>query len=496
MSRFGINAAIQNALTTRTAWLRKLLDPRRDVMAECGHPEIIEVKDYAFSFERGDIANRVVTLFPEESWSTSPAIIENEEEVETEFETKWKEMEDNFRIWSYLQRADILSGIGRFGVLLLGFGDGLDLREEVTGTDNELIYLRPFEENLVDIAEVETDVKNPRFGLPKIYNIRFVDTTTAHGAHETAQAVAVHWTRIIHLADNRQNSDVYGTPRMKPVFNRLLDLRKIAGGSGEMFWKGGFPGIALEANDPDNEVVLDKDATREQMDSYMNGLNRYIALVGMTAKSLAPQVADPSDHVEVQMKLIAATLGVPWRIFIGSEAAQLASSQDMISWNSRINRRREEYISPFIIRPLINRLMDFGPLPLVEEYDIKWEDLNSPTDDEKASVAEKRTNALAKYVQGGIDAVVPPFHYLTIILGMDDEEANAILLEAGDRLVELTPDFDLEQQEKRAKIAADNAPASRPVGRPRNPDNPPKAKDPLKPKQAADVDPTRDNRRG
>jgi hypothetical protein len=263
-----------------------------------------------------------------------------------------------------------------------------------------------------------------------------------------------------------------------------------------MFWKGGFPGIALEANDPDNEVVLDKEATRDQMDAYMNGLNRYIALVGMNAKSLAPQVADPSEHVEVQMKLIAATMGVPWRIFIGSEAAQLASSQDMVSWNKRINRRREEYISPFIIRPFINRLMDFGPLPLVPEYDIKWSDLNSPSDEEKATVAEKQTNALSKYVQGGIDAVVPPFHYLTIVLGMSDEEANAILVEAGDRLEELTPDFDLEQQEKRAKIAAENAPAKRPVGRPRNPDNPPRATDPLKPKQAPDIDPTEDNRRG
>jgi hypothetical protein len=441
--RFGINALLQNFATTRTAWLRKLLDPRRDIAAECGHPEVIEVLDYALSFERGDLAKRIVTIFPEESWSESPEVVEDETDNETTFEKAWKELEEQLRMWSYLQRADILSGVGRFGVLLLGFDDGGELSTEVQGKNNKLLYIRPFEEALIDISTIEQDVTNPRFGLPNTYNIRFVDSTTVTGETQTARAISVHWSRVIHMADNRQNSDVYGQPRMKPVFNRLLDLRKIAGGSGEMFWKGGFPGLSLEAANPDDDVEFDEAATKEKMDQYMNGMQRYISLVGMTAKSLSPQVADPSAHVEIQMKLIASALGIPWRIFIGSEAAQLASSQDMKAWNRRINRRRNEYVTPFIIRPLIDRLMLFGPLPETAEYEIKWPDLNTPTDLEKAEVADKITAALSKYVTTGIDAMVPPFHYLTLVLKMTDEEANGILKEAGDRIEELMPDDDL-----------------------------------------------------
>ncbi len=442
-----MNGLVQNLLITRTAWLRKLLDPRRDIAAECGHPETIETKDYSDFFERGDIARRVVSIFPEECWVESPTVIETEDESETEFEKAWKELEDELRIWACLQRADILSGIGQFGVVLLGFDDGVDLNLPVEGNAHKLIYIRPFEERLVGIATLEADVSNPRYGLPTLYNIQFSDTAVQNATSQITKSVSVHHSRVIHIADNRTNSDVYGTPRMKWVFNRLLDLRKITGGSGEMFWKGGFPGLSLEAANPDGDVTFDKEATQEELDRYMNGLQRYIALVGMQAKSLAPQVADPTPSVEVQLKLIASAMGIPWRIFIGSEAAQLASSQDARAWNKRISRRRTGYINPFIIQPLIDRLMEFGALPTVDKYDVQWTDLNTPSDDERATVAEKKTNAITKYVQAGADVLVSPFHFLTLVLGMSDEEADAIIDEVGDRLMEIEPDADLEGEE-------------------------------------------------
>ena len=434
-----------NITISRTEALRKLLDPRRDIFAECGHPETIGNADYTSFFERGDVARRVVSLFPEESWSESPAVVENETENDTPFETEWKVLEDKFRVWSYLQRADILSGVGRFGVLLLGFDDGGDLQKPVSGTENKLLFIRPFEENLVNISKLENNQEDPRFGLPTIYSIQFVDVATQTGQEQTARQISVHWTRIIHIADNRTNSDVYGTPRMKWVFNRLLDLRKVAGGSGEMFWKGGFPGLALEPLNKEDGITVDTSSIATELDRYMNGLQRYIALDGMSAKSLAPQVADPEHHIEAQLKLIATAMGVPWRIFIGSEQGQLASGQDSVSWNKRINRRRQEYVTPFIIRPFIERLMEFGALPVSEDYEVKWPDLNTPSDEEKATVAKLKTEALSKYVQSGVEILVPPFQYLTMVLGMTDEEANGIIDETHERFEEMQ-DLELEAQ--------------------------------------------------
>jgi len=216
-----------------------------------------------------------------------------------------------------------------------------------------------------------------------------------------------------------------------------------------MFWKGGFPGISLESqNMGEEEIEFDKEATKEQIESYMNGLQRYIATIGMSAKSLSVQVADPSPHVDLQLKLIAVAMGVPWRVFVGSEAAQLASEQDTRAWNARITRRRNEYVNPFILRPFCDRLIAAGVLPAPgESYEIDWPDLNSPSDLDRASIAERQSNALAKYVQGGVDVLMPPFHYLTLVLGMSDEEANSIIEAAGDNLMQVdtpSPDGDVE----------------------------------------------------
>jgi len=429
------NSFVRNTITSRLAWLQRLMDPRRDIDAECGHPQIVLITDYKNLFTRGDIAHRIVSLLPDESWSERPEILETEDETETAFETAWQELDEQFGLAGLMLRADVLSGIGRFGVILLGLDDGLPLNEAVAPGEHKLIYIRPFDEGLATVKSLESDVKNPRYGKPKEYQIQFSDTDilsiSDSQTKSTTTAQSVHWSRIVHLADNRTNSEVFGTPRLEKVLNRILDVRKIAGGSGEMFWKGGFPGLSIEAAPGlEDRVTFDAEATKEQLEAYMNGLQRYIAMVGMQAKTLSPQIADPAPHVKLQLQLIATAMGIPWRVLVGSEAAQLASEQDTLAWHKRLNRRRKEYITPYIIRPLLDRLIEFGILPEPKELIVNWPDLNTTSDTDKASIAEKRTNALAKYVQSGADQVMPPFHYFTRILGMGDDEAEAIIEEA------------------------------------------------------------------
>jgi len=428
---------IINAFTSRVQWLQRLMDPRRDIEAECGHPIVVTIEDYKRLFMRGDVANRIVSLVADESWVQRPEVLENEEDEETDFEQAWKELDKSLGVINVMQRGDVLSGIGRFGVILLGFDDGLSLNEPVASGPRRLLYLRPFDESLATVKSLENDITNERYGLPKDYQIQFTDAellSMSDPAQKTlTTSTTIHWTRIIHLCDNRFSSDVFGAPRMEKVLNRLLDIRKIAGGSAEMFWKGGFPGLSIEAAPGlEDRVTFDEDATKEQLEAYMNGLQRYLAFVGMQTKSLAPQIADPDPHVKLQLQLIATALGVPWRVLIGSEAAQLASEQDTRAWNKRLHRRRTDYVTPYIIRPLVDRLVEYGVLPEPEELIVNWPDLNSPSDLDKAAIAEKQTNAIAKYVQSQSDSLIPPFHFFTRILNMEDDEADAIIEDAMD----------------------------------------------------------------
>ena len=302
----------------------------------------------------------------------------------------------------------------------------------------------------------EADVNSPRFGFPTMYTMEFEGTASS----ETQVTKEVHWTRVIHIADGRESSEINGTPRMQPVYNRLLDLRKILGGSGEMFWKGGFPGLSFESESEPGDTAIDFDSLKTQMDSYMNGMQRYLATEGMTVKSLAPQVASPKEHVETNMRNIAISMGVPYRIFLGTEEAKLASAQDMRTWNKRIAARQTNYVSPYIIKPFVDRMIIFGILPEPTEYTVDWPDLNAPTDEDKATVAKILTEAISKYVAGGVDALIPPMEFLTTILGMSQEEVEAIEtaafgwigLEEDDEPVEPVLDPALPKKKVKAKI--------------------------------------------
>lgn len=458
----------------------KTLDAQgRDLNLECGYPDAITPAQYKELYKRNGIATRVVRLYPEECWETDPEVYEVEDAEDTEFETAWKELGKNLLgeswlqgvsdegnpIWHYLQRADELSGIGRYGIILLGLNDGKQLHEPAAGIDEKgmatkkrplevkLLFLRALDETLAEISEFEKDPKNPRYGLPKFYNITLA--TEEGPAAPAATQQKVHWSRVIHIADNCKSSEVLGMPRLQNVFDRILDLRKMYGGSAEMFWKGAFPGLSFEMNPDAMETSeIDREEVRQEFEAYQNGLQRYLAITGLQAKSLAPNVASPTDHIMVQLQAIAITIDVPLRVFMGSEEAKLASTQDAKQWSRRLKKRRAKHITPRIVQPFVNRLILLGVLPQPEQYFVHWQDLDAPTDLDKADIAVRMTQALAAYISGGVDTIIPPMEFLTHVLKMSTEEASTILESAVDRMdsAELDPLQQKAEEEKEMEM--------------------------------------------
>lgn len=450
--------AVAQGTTQRAEWLRRIFDPRRDLNKDCGYPDIIQIIAYRLMYDR-ELGRRVVNVFPEETWKQFPIIYEDEDaETDTPFEADLDALEHRHHLLHYLQRADELSGIGHYGIILWGLSDGKPLDQPVDGCDQweestggmaqqpevpvlnaettkrSVLYIRVLDESLVSVAEYERRQTSPRYGQPTYYLITLADPNRVNGSQVVTEPdltkTRVHWSRVTHVADNRKTSEVFGTPRQEPVWNRLCDLRKVMGGSGEMFWKGGFPGISVETNPGLDNVQIDIAATRKMIDSYMNGLDRYMALENMSAKSLAPQVADPTNHFEVQIKAICVTLGVPYRVFLGIEEGVVSGDQATKAWAERLRNRQARYVTPMIINPVIQRLIDYGVLAPTAEprgWTTEWPELMVLTAEEKAKVAGLVTDALSKYMQGGVDALIPPLQYLTQVCGMTDESARAIL---------------------------------------------------------------------
>ena len=314
----------------------------------------------------------------------------------------------------------------------------------------QLLFLRVFPETLVNISQFDSDPTSPRFGQPVMYSVTFNDPrdNSNSGIGLTTATRDVHWTRVVHLADARTSSEVFATPRQRPVINNLLGLQKLYGGSPEMYWRGAFPGWSIESNPQMGaDVTFDTDDMRDQMENYFNGLQRYLALMGFTAKSLAPQVVDPTQQIAVQLEAICIKIACPIRVFKGSERGELASSQDDAAWNDRLKERQQIYLTPRVIVPLVDRLIAMDVLPEPRSYSVEWPDLSSTTESEKATVAATKTGALAQYVGGGIEQIMPLFEYLTRIWGMEEDEATSIV-EAARRAEE---EAMMQQQEMAAQ---------------------------------------------
>ena len=427
----------------RSTFLRFLLDGNRDIDSECGYPSWLTPDHYRAMYDREGAAARVVHCEPEESWVEDPDLYEDEDpQTDTKFEKAWKKVLKDWNVWHHLLRIDILSGIGQYGVLLIGIDDGKELWEPVEGINDDgtttgenkykLLYLRPFDETVTFIKAREVDTNNPRYGKPTMYRIEFRDFP--NWGIQAGEIIArdVHWTRVIHVADNRKMSEVFGIPRMQQVWNRLYDLRKIMAASGEGYWKGAFPGISFEimpeiADQGIDFTDDDKKALRQEMDDYQKGLQRYIALNGMHANPLPIQAVPPDAHAESNLKNIAIAKDIPYRVLFGSEEAKLAGTQDGKKWARRIRRRQLRYVEPLLIRPFVDRLIAFGVLPQPKEYFVDWPDLNAPADIDKAAIANQIAGAMAQYVQSGASQLVPPDVFLTKILGWTPEEAKDAL---------------------------------------------------------------------
>lgn len=407
---------------------------------------------------RDGLAARCVGIYPSSCWVDTPIVYEEEDnETSTPFEEGVLALDGDMHLWHYLERLDEVSGVGGFGLLLIGIDDGLLLSEPVAGWDGgmpdpaqgtltrKVTFLRVFSERHVTISEIDRDERSPRFGLPVMYTIQFSNANSTPGTDSISKQV--HWSRVVHVADNCKEGEIVGWPRLQTVFNRLLDIKKIVGGSAEMFWQGAFPGIAFEINpallnaDTMNEIQMDTKAIKKEMAQYAARLQRHFAVQGVTAKTLAPQVASPSEHFLVQMKCLAISVDAPYRIFLGSEEAQLAGDQDKKAWNKKLRKRQGRYISPMIIKRTIKHLQSLGCLAPSEQMFVHWPSIDVETDMERASRFKVLVEALSAYANGNLANIIPMLDLLVHFGEFGDEVSHDIAASVEQHMAEHEDDL-------------------------------------------------------
>lgn len=422
----------------------------RDLYTTLGYPRHLSSSDFLSQWKRHDIARAVVDRPAKMTWQGDLYISESTEEDETVLEKEYKALEDRLALKSQFLRLDRLSQLGRYAVMLLGFDDSNQetWAQPVTPGERTLLYTKVVSQANAEISTWENDPSNERYGKPRIYKIKL----TKPGTTDKQVTLNVHYTRIIHVAQDLLENDIEGTPVMETIFNRLKDIEKLVGGSAEMFWRGARPGYAGTAQDGYTIGEDSKKALQEQIQEYENDLRRILVTEGIELDSLAQQIADPKGHVEVQLQMISAATGIPLRILLGSERGELASSQDDNNWKEWIESRRLEMAEPFIVRPFVDRLIQFKALPEIKDeeegYRVTWSNLFTMDDTTKAEIGAKRTTALNQYTSNPYaEQTVPLEGFLKYFLQMEDEEVE--------QLIELRDAEQIESERLEARIEAE-----------------------------------------
>lgn len=426
----------------------------RDTYAAAGYiPQGEEAfEDYWGMYDRGAIAGKIVDMFPQTTWKTPPEImIEGQGEIEPAFVKQFNETAKRLRLWHYLQRADRLSRIGQYGVLMIGtVGTDQKLSEEMPKLKGpeDILYLSAFHENDAAINTWVVDPSNERFGFPETYRL---DLSSGVPGFKAGTEV-VHWTRVIHVAEDLLNDEVHGRPALKRCLNRLMDLDKVCASTGEAFWQ--LAARILTGNiDPEGEIDGDiMDKMGESLEEMVHGLRRQFLGQGVDLSWLDSTPPDPSGAGDFFLSMIAAASGYPKRILFGSERGELASSQDERNYMGSVNERQEQHAEPNILRAFIDRIIDRGGFDSPGEagYIVSWPPLFELDETQKAEVNVKKSETAKNLTPLGgdpsdligIDAEGDIFFRETLPrdpLNLDEEEDETDDPEGGEPGPDLTP---------------------------------------------------------
>lgn len=429
--------------------LHTSFEGRRNLWDALGYSETSKLSFSHFwsRYQREGLATALVGRFVTSTWQTFPDIgdranvsdesdtIEAATETETAFEASVRQFISGealrreygtslrHSIQEAVALADTYATLGHYSLLFLGFADGEDtdlsdpvVENSLDGLDG-LAYVTPVSEDQVTIDQVESP-SNPRYGLPKRYDIQFDDSVS-----ET-----VHYSRVIHIPEGTRQSELKGTPTYLKGWNRFDDLEKLLGGSAEQAWRGAFMGLTVTPpRDADGNLMRfpeDDTNIEEQVEEYRHDLRRVIRTTG-EVDVLQPAIEDVSDTIRMHLQALSAAYDIPQSIYLGNETGERATQEDRKQWAETIASRRSQFAEEHILRPLIDRLRFVGVLddPSGDDYTIEWISLTELSEEEWATLLKTKAQAIDLISAGQPDRLFSE-QELRSILGYSTERGS------------------------------------------------------------------------
>lgn len=365
-------------------------DGKRDYNTIFGWGLDLQYSDYFAMYERNEFASVIVKKVAKACWNELPKIMSGETEILKDEMAQLKKM----GFFRALERADILNRIGNFSVLLIGMPDGQDLDKPV-GSANDIqgMYFNPYNYDGIEIVSWDTNPESQRFNLPVIYQLQ----TTNHGEKGkdiNVSSVNVHYSRIVHMAEDALDSSIEGRSSLKPGWNALINTLKVTGGSAEAYFRNARQQLALEA-DKDARLKKGSDelkTLKDNVEDFNNSWDPVLRLQNMKANHLQIDMISPRESFDINVEGLSGETGIPIRIFTGKGGGQTTGAEDRASWNALVGDRRSSDCDGWLMQGL-GIMAEAGMFNLPDDAEVEWSPQVATSEKEQSEVRKNNSEA-------------------------------------------------------------------------------------------------------
>lgn len=394
----GLRSQIASMMSGGYDWA----DTLHHIYLDYGYPAQLTFFNFWNMYRRFGIAQRVVEIYPDLGWMEPPALkTSNGDDLEIK---DLDVINQRVNLWNRLKGLDTRQRVGRYAGMFMRVRDGKPLSEPLEGKlpgPGALINMVPLYESQLTVSTTNTDLQSDDYGMPTMYE--FSASATGNRNDKGAKdSFNIHPSRIVIASEDADNGSIYGRSVLEPVYNSLMDLRKIIGAGGEGFYKNTAQSVLFELQDgasaKGNGEFLKE--FNEQYDEFTRAPGRR----GMWTPGLKPSIlqaslANPKEHFTSALNDVSAGSKVPSTVLIGQQTGRLAGEQDSRGLLASVQSRRNNWQTE-MVNDVVDWLMEWGLVERVE-YKVDWPDALALSDGEKLDNAVKMSQINEKTLLSG-----------------------------------------------------------------------------------------------
>lgn len=410
------------------------LDAKRPTAwAQYGYAQHISFEMLLAAYERGGAAHGAVHRLLDGCWQKLPRIKSPAGDKESAWEKKAAKVLRSINAWAKLRDLDRRNLVGRYAALIYRVGDGKKLSEPLERA-TRLVDLIPVYESQIKITAWHSDANAENYGTPSMFQYRRMALPGVDTQGRPEEWADVHPSRVQILAEGSVGDFFEGVPLLRAGFNRLVDLDKISGGSGESYLKNSARTIVFKYDaggmpqaiaGPDGKEPT---SVREAHETQARALNRSsdasIVMQGGDATTLQTKISDPTGPWTIAANEFAASVRIPFTILFGQQTGRLASDEDKSDFANRCAARQEGELTP-MLEELVRRLQAAGLID-AGEFEVEWPPVNAPGEKEKFELVGKLTAAMEQAFRAGLSDPLFDANELRRVAGFEERSDDGM----------------------------------------------------------------------